>query len=86
MPEVRAVSMRGGTTPLHTYEFVFRCEDCGKELTEFMKSPEVLTKKGLNQVEFHLRCKNAECGWTGDRTGFGAEKIKAALKPVSAYW
>jgi hypothetical protein len=83
MPEVRAVSMRGGTTPLHTYEFAFRCEKCGKVVTEFMKTPDVLTKEELNQVEFHLKCKNGECGWTGEQTGFGAEKIRAALKPVS---
>ena len=83
MPEIRAVSMRGGATPLHTYAFGFRCEKCGKELTEFMASPAVLTKEELNQAEFHLKCKNAECGWIGERTGFGAEKIRAALKPAS---
>jgi hypothetical protein len=86
MPEVRGVSMRGGTMPLHTYAFMFRCEKCGKELTELRTSPDVLTKEELSQVEFHLKCKNAGCNWTAEQTGFGAEKIKAALKPVSVCW
>jgi len=63
-----------------TYEFVFRCQRCAKELIEFVSSPDVLTKDELNQMRFDLRCKNAGCGWNGQRTGFEAEKIKAALK------
>jgi len=68
---------------MHTYEFTFQCERCAKELTEFVTSPDVLAKEELNQMEFHLTCPNASCRWNGTRTGAHAEKIKAALKPMS---
>jgi len=28
-------------------------------------------------------CPNPDCGWNGARTGAQAEKVKAALKPMS---
>src|SRR6266478_4227641 len=68
---------------MHTYEFTFKCERCAKELTEIVTSPDVLAKEELNQMEFHLTCPNASCRWSRTRTGAHAEKIKAALKPMS---
>jgi hypothetical protein len=68
---------------MHTYEFTFKCERCAKELTEIVTSPDVLAKEELNQMEFHPTCPNASCRWSGTRTGAHAEKIKAALKPMS---
>jgi hypothetical protein len=68
---------------MHTYRFLFKCGKCVKELTEVVTSPEVLTREELNQMQFHLSCRDAHCGWTGERTGSEAEKIIAALKPES---
>ncbi len=68
---------------MHTYEFTLKCKRCAKEVTELVTSPEILTREELIQMEFHLTCPNADCGWTGTRTGAEAEHIKAALKLVS---
>jgi hypothetical protein len=69
---------------MHTYEFTFKCKHCAKELREVVTSPEVLTREELSQMDFQLTCSNADCAWSGTQTGGEAEKIKAALKPMSA--
>ena len=69
---------------MHTYEFTFKCKRCAKELTELVTSPEGLTREELSQMDFQLRCSNADCAWSGTQTGTDAEQIKAALKPMSA--
>ncbi len=68
---------------MHTYEFTFKCKRCAKQLTELVTSPEVLTREELMQMNFHVTCSNADCAWSGTRTGAEAEQIKAALKPMS---
>lgn len=69
---------------MHTYEFTFKCKRCAKERTEFVNSPEVLTREKLMQMDFRVTCSNADCAWSGTQTGAEAEQIKAALKPMSA--
>jgi hypothetical protein len=68
---------------MHTYEFTFKCERCTKELIALVTSPDVLAREQLNEMEFQFTCQNPDCGWSGTRTGAQAEKIKAALKPMS---
>jgi hypothetical protein len=68
---------------MHSYQFIFSCGKCAKEITELVVSPEVLTREELNELQFRLRCKDPDCGWTGERTGFDAEKTKAALNLTS---
>jgi hypothetical protein len=68
---------------MHTYEFTFECERCAKQVTELVTSPDVLTREELIQMEFHLTCPNADCGWSGARTGAEATQIKASIKPMS---
>jgi hypothetical protein len=68
---------------MQTYEFIFHCEQCAKEIAEIVTSPELLTREELNQLRFRVTCNDQNCGWTGERTGFEAERKKAALKPIS---
>jgi hypothetical protein len=69
---------------VQTYEFTFKCRRCEKELTELVTSPDILAREDVNQIEFELRCSNPDCEWREKRKGAEAEKIKAALKPLSA--
>jgi hypothetical protein len=68
---------------MHTYEFIFKCKRCEKEVWEHVTSPDILTREKLDGMEFQLTCPNPGCGWIGKRTGAEAEKIMAALKPIS---
>jgi hypothetical protein len=47
---------------MQTYEFIFHCEQCTKEIAEIVTSPEVLTREGLNQLRFRVTCKDQNCG------------------------
>lgn len=67
---------------MHSYELIFECPRCGKELSEHLVSPEALTGAEWARTEFQLTCPNANCGWRGRRTGAEAKEIRAALKPV----
>jgi hypothetical protein len=60
---------------MHIYEFIFRCEECGKELREFITSPDILTIEDLTELGFCLTCTNLDCRWKGARTGQDAEHI-----------
>jgi len=66
---------------MYTYGFVFKCENCTKELRELVNSTEALTKDELNQTQFNLRCRN--CEWLGKLTGFQAYRIEAILRLAS---
>jgi hypothetical protein len=68
---------------MHSYEFIFKCQRCEKELTEHIVSPEALTEDELNRMEFQLACHNAKCGWGGKRTGAEAKEIRALRKPAA---
>jgi hypothetical protein len=69
---------------MQTYEFIFHCERCGREVTERVTPPEVLTRKELNQLPFRVTCKDGNCGWITERTGLDAEKKKATIRPIAA--
>jgi hypothetical protein len=42
---------------MQTYEFVFDCEQCAKEIAEIVTSPKILTREELNQLRFCVTCK-----------------------------
>lgn len=69
---------------MQTYEFIFRCERCGKEVAELLTPSEVLTRGELNQLRFHVACKDENCGWIAERTGSDAEKKRASIRPIAA--
>jgi hypothetical protein len=68
---------------MQTYEFIFECQLCAKQVPAHVTSPDVFTKDELNRMEFQLTCTDNKCGWTATRTGAEAVKIVAALKAVS---
>jgi hypothetical protein len=69
---------------MQTYEFIFRCERCGKEITELLTSLEVWTREELNQLRFRVSCNDENCGWVTERTGFDAKKKKATIRPIAS--
>jgi hypothetical protein len=43
-------------------------------------SPELLTREEFNQLRVHVTCKDQNCGWTGERTGFESRKEKGSTQ------
>jgi hypothetical protein len=67
---------------MQIYRFLFACELCGRELIETVTCTELLAKKELHELRFHLRCIRTDCEWKAERSGLDAKRITVALKPM----
>ena len=67
---------------MQIYRFLFACEHCGRELIETVTCTELLTKKELHELRFHLRCIGTDCEWKAETSGLDAKRITVALKPM----